>query len=65
MEKEELIEEIRKAFALYYSSEGCNCCQDSKTHDIAEEKLAKLLDCDLYEDGSGYNWYLFLEKNNK
>lgn len=63
MEKEELIEEIRKAFALYVYSEGCGCCMDSKKRKVAEESLGKLLNCDQYKDGSGYNWYKFLEKN--
>lgn len=48
--------EIRKAFAEYYESEGCECCQ-SKDHGEHEDKLAELLDPPRYDDDSGWDWY--------
>ena len=54
-----VLEKIRQAFADYYKSEGCSCCRNESKHDEAEKKLAELLKPDMYEDGSGYNWYLY------
>ena len=51
--------EIRQALADYMISEGCSCCQDCDAHDAAAEKLAKLLNVEPYEDGSGYNFYSY------
>jgi len=51
--------EIRQAFADYYISEGCSCCRDESKHNEAEKRLAELLKPDMYEDGSGFNWYLY------
>jgi hypothetical protein len=53
------VAEVRQAFADYYKSEGCTCCQDTETHDKAEEKLAELLQPDQYDDESGFNWYKY------
>lgn len=47
---------IRKSFAKYWTSEGCECCQDTPTHKEAEKELAELLDVDMYSDESGFDW---------
>lgn len=62
--EEETKSEIRSAFADYYVSEGCDCCRDGLRHTEAENKLASLLNPEPYEDGSGFNWYLYQKKNN-
>jgi hypothetical protein len=54
-----VLEQIRQAFADYYKSEGCSCCRNESKHDEAKKRLAELLKPDMYEDGSGYNWYLY------
>lgn len=59
MAKEKLKDEIRKAFADYVATEGCRCCQDREAHEKAAEKLGKLLGCDKYSDGSGYDFYKY------
>lgn len=56
---EELKQQLREAIANYMSSEGCSCCQDKEKHDEAAEQLAKLLDVEPYDDGSGYNFYQY------
>jgi len=38
-----LLEEIRQAFADYYASEGCSCCQDIEPHEKASLRLGELL----------------------
>lgn len=48
--------DLRKAFADYYESEGCGCCEHSKDHKEAETRIAKLLNVPKYEDGSGYDF---------
>lgn len=53
------VADVRQAFADYYKSEGCTCCQDTEIHDKAEEKLAELLHPDQYDDESGFNWYKY------
>lgn len=55
---------IRRAFADYYASEGCSCCQgrDHKTHAAA---LAKLLRVPRYKDGSGFDFYKFRTPEGK
>lgn len=53
------IEKIRQAFADYVASEGCSCCQDREGHKEAAAKLAKLLDIEPFEDGSGHNFYKY------
>ena len=57
---EAVIQAIRKAFAKYYESEGCSCCRNESKHTEAEKELAMLLNAELYEDGSGYDWSKFL-----
>jgi len=54
-----LRDEIRKAFADYFKSEGCDCCRNKSKHDEAEKRLAELLNPDMYEDGSGFDWYKY------
>ena len=54
-----VLEQIRQAFADYYKSEGCSCCRNESKHDEAEKRLAELLKPDMYENGSGFNWYLY------
>lgn len=53
------VADVRQAFADYYKSEGCDCCQDTEAHDKEEEKLAELLQPDQYDDESGFNWYKY------
>lgn len=53
------VAEVRQAFADYYKSEGCSCCQDTKAHEKAEQKLAELLQPDQYDDESGFDWYKY------
>ena len=54
-----LLSEIRKVFADYYASEGCSCCQNIEPHKEASLKLGKLLGAEMYEDGSGVDWYKY------
>jgi hypothetical protein len=54
-----LIEQIRQSFADYYASEGCSCCQDVNAHNEAKLKLGKLLNAEMYDDGSGVNWFKY------
>lgn len=58
------VEQIRQAFADYIISEGCSCCRDTKVHEKAEKRLAKLLKPDAYEDGSGWDWSKYSTKTN-
>ena len=48
-------EEIRRSFADYVKTEGI----DKERHEKAENKLAKLLKPDMYEDKSGFDWYKY------
>jgi len=56
---ESLKQSIRVALANYMSSEGCSCCEDSDHSDHAAV-LAKLLDVPEYEDGSGYDFFKYI-----
>ncbi len=58
-----LLKEIRQAFADYMASEGCSCCATYPEHDLAENKLGKLLKMKKYKDGSGYDYTLYKSKN--
>ena len=51
--------EIRQAVADYIRSEGCSCCRDNDVHEIHEERLAKLLYVEMYDDGSGFDFYQY------
>lgn len=53
------VAEVRQAFADYYKSEGCSCCQNTEAHGKAEQKLAELLQPDQYDYESGFNWYKY------
>jgi hypothetical protein len=55
-------EKIRAAVANYIQSEGCACCQDVEGHKKAAEVLAKLLEVEPYDDGSGYDFYKYVTK---
>lgn len=57
-----LLEEIRQAFADYYESEGCSCCEDTEPHKEASLRLGKLLGAEIYDDNSGVNWYKYRSK---
>lgn len=48
--------EIRVAVAKYMRSEGCSCCRNIEVHKENEKKLAELLDVEMYDDGSGYDF---------
>ena len=50
------LETIRNAVADYMRSEGCSCCQDIDKHESNTERLAELLDVEMYSDNSGYNF---------
>ena len=52
-------EKLRQAIADYMWAEGCECCRDEDAHAIAAEKIAKMLDVDKYDDGSGYDFYKY------
>lgn len=62
--EEVLIEKIRQAFADYRFSEGCSCCRDIEAHEKAEQRLAKLLQADPYDDHSGWDWSKYRTKNS-
>lgn len=47
---------IRTAVADYMRSEGCSCCENTHAHAEHKETLAKLLDVNPYDDGSGYDF---------
>ena len=53
---------IRQAFADYTKAEGCSCCRDNEGHELANKRLAELLNCEKYEDGSGFNWNKYRTK---
>lgn len=53
---EKRLHEIRTAFADYYVSEGCSCCQNIPKHEEAEKRLAYLLVIKPYEDLSGFDF---------
>ena len=53
------VAEIRQAVADYMESEGCSCCCDTEAHEAAAERLAKMLDVPMYEDGWGYDFGRF------
>ncbi len=57
---EELKAKIRTAFAQYRRSEGCGCCESSD-HDEHEKELGKLLEAQPFEDGSGYDWKIYIK----
>lgn len=50
-------EEIREQVARLYCASGCSCCRDDDGWRAASDRLGKLLDAPMYEDGSGYDWY--------
>jgi hypothetical protein len=50
---------VRRAFADYVASEGCDCCKNAEKHDAAMKRLARLLDIPPYSDKSGYDIYRF------
>jgi len=49
--------ELRNLVAILYCASGCSCCQDTETWNATAEKLGKLLDIPVYDDGSGYDFY--------
>lgn len=51
----DLRDEIREELANYIHSEGCNCCE-APNHQWYQNKLAKLLDVERYDDDSGNNF---------
>lgn len=50
-----LKKQLRRAVANYMRSEGCDCCRGHK-HGEYEKRLAKLLDVEKYDDGSGFDF---------
>lgn len=52
-------EQVRQAVADYMWSEGCDCCQNVKEYEKAEQQLAILLDVPMYDDRSGYQFYKY------
>lgn len=56
---EELFYKIRNAVADYMRSEGCSCCQNVEAHKKNTQRLAELLNVPKYDDGSGYDFYLY------
>ncbi|MEK6879393.1 MAG: hypothetical protein AABY22_07295 [Nanoarchaeota archaeon] len=57
-----MLSEIRTALADYIKSEGCSCCRNIDEHNIAEEKLGKLLKIPKFKDGSGYDFWKYVSK---
>lgn len=57
--EQERLDAIRNAFADYYASEGCSCCQNIEEHDKAKSRIGELLSVEQYEDGSGYDFYKY------
>ena len=53
---------IRTAVADYMASEGCSCCEDTKSHTQAAARLAELLNVPMYQDKSGYDFTRFKTK---
>lgn len=56
---DELLSQIRNAFADYTFSEGCSCCRDIEKHTLNSERLARLLNVPAYSDNSGYDFSQF------
>lgn len=52
------INKIRKAIANYMSNEGCSCCRGDN-YNKYKKKLAKLLNVEMYDDKSGYDFYKY------
>lgn len=50
---EDLLAQIRQAFADYTQSEGCSCCQDHDAHEQHARRLGELLQIPRYDDDSG------------
>lgn len=53
---DELKSKLRKTFAELNYATGCGCCGDPEGYDKASTELAKLIEMELYEDGSGPNF---------
>ena len=53
------LQELRNAVADYIRTEGCSCCRDTDAHDLAKERLGKLLRVPPYKDGSGRDFNKF------
>jgi hypothetical protein len=47
---------LREAVANYMFSEGCSCCESINAHAKHKRRLGKLLNVEMYDDGSGYNF---------
>lgn len=60
----DVLAELRRAFADYVSSEGCSCCQNTEAHAEAMARMGQLLSLEPYDDGSGYNVYVHSTRNN-
>ena len=56
---EENIKAIRNAIANYMRSEGCSCCRDIDKHEENKKQLAELLDVEMYDDESGYDFHQY------
>ena len=61
-ENAQLREALREAVANYMQSEGCSCCRDTEAHEEHTKVLAELLDVEMYEDNSGYNFHKYRTK---
>lgn len=60
----QLRRKLRAAIADYMANEGCTCCEDTKGHEAALERVAKLLNVKKYPDGSGYNFTPYETRND-
>lgn len=47
---------LRTYFADYVASEGCDCCRNQEEHEIAYNRITKLLDVSENEDGYRDIW---------
>lgn len=52
---------LRAAFAEYYYTEGCGCCQHDE-HPAAREAIGALLKVKKHADRSGYDFYRYRKR---
>lgn len=63
--RQELIRNVRRAFADYHAAEGCSCCRNIDAHERAAARLARFLEVPKYDDGSGHDFWRFRSPERK
>jgi hypothetical protein len=53
---------LRQAVADYMHSEGCGCCENIEAHIEHKKRLAELLQVELYDDNSGFDFMKYRTK---